>query len=331
MSHPDDCRATFDCFEGPLRAPSLTPAYLRADAKRDSDLTPTVFTCRAEGHAYYHPFHLAPVPGTEFQDVQSAYGYGGPVADGTDDGFLGRVWDAYRAWCRERRVLVEFVRFHPLLENWRFYRGEVFEERPTVWIDLDAPDLLATYQTLRRRQVRKAASQGLRVTWEQDEPFLRSFLPLYEAMLDRKGADPFYRFTPAYYEAMTALPAARCAVCRRGEEVVAAGIFFVGPELMEYHLGGASTAGQECGAMTLLLHEAALLGQRAGCRRFHLGGGTDNRPDNALLFFKGGFSAHRASFRIGRFVHDEDAYQRLRAEWQRRRGEAPRYVLFYRV
>jgi hypothetical protein len=330
MDELEAARRAYARLSPALRLPSLHPDYVRADACRGTDLRPAFFLYDEPGQTYYHPLHLAPVPETDWQDAQSAYGYGGPLASTDEPGFLDRAWRAYLDWCRERRVLVEFVRFHPLAENWRYHRGEVRDNRQTVWVDLTLDDLLGSYQTLRRRQVRKALQSGLRVSWDEGDGFLAQFLPLYESMLRRNSADEFYAFPAAYYEAVLGLDVVQRAVCWRGEEAVAAGLFFAGPEVFEYHLGAASDAGQQLGAMTLLLHEAAVRARGLGCRRYHLGGGTDGSPKNPLLFFKSGFSSRRAAFRTGSHAHDAVGYGQLRADWQRRHGSAPKYVLFYR-
>ena len=86
--------------------------------------------------------------------MQSAYGYGGPVASTTDPAFLQSASAVWKDWCQEKKVLVEFIRFHPLLENWRFFSGDIFDDRMTVWIDLAVPGLMAQYTTRVRTAVR---------------------------------------------------------------------------------------------------------------------------------------------------------------------------------
>src|SRR5581483_11881257 len=118
--------------------------YVIADSKR-SDLLPRFFVYSSGGECFYHGVQMGRVVGTEFFDLQSAYGYGGPLSSSDATSFLEEAWRNYRTWCEANRVLAEFVRFHPLLENWRFYWGEVVSDRETVWIDLTRPDTLAEF------------------------------------------------------------------------------------------------------------------------------------------------------------------------------------------
>jgi Acetyltransferase (GNAT) domain len=323
-------RATFAALPRALQAPSYHPDYVCADALRDKNLNPSFFLFEESGELFYHAFHVARVPGRDCFDIQSPYGYGGPVANSPKKVFLSRAWEAYFDWCHDRRILAEFIRFHPLLQNWDFYWGEVFDDRQTVWLDLTADNLLNSYHQLRRRNIQNAKRNELRVSWVTKDLFLQDFRPLYDAMLQKKAAGSFYYFNSNYYRALLDCEFAHGAVCLKNDKPIAAALFVAYGEIMEYHLGTSSDEGQRLGAMTLLLHEAALLAQSQGRKYYHLGGGTDRTPENSLLFFKSSFSDLRGQFKIGRYVHEAQPYAELKQEWERQHGKAAQQVLFYR-
>ena len=316
-----------------LQAPSLHPYYLLADAERDSGLSPSFFVHVEGGETYYHAFHTQPVPGTDFIDVQSAYGYGGPVASTTDLEFLKTASAAWSAWCQESNVLVEFIRFHPLLENWRYFSGDIFDDRATVWVDLAVPDLMAQYTTRVRTAIRKAVKTGLRVEWWDASEFLKVFPVLYADTMRTIGAENGYFFPPVYFKRLlvnAANDTPWMAICRDDKQVLAGAIFLPSAEMVEYHLSAANSEGKSRGATNLILHEAALRGQQAGKGRLHLGGGSNAAPDNPLLFFKAGFSPQRARFRIGQQIHQPQVYAALKADWDSHHGASGNRILFYR-
>lgn len=326
----DAALAFFHRLPEPLQAPSLHPAYVYADAARDSELTPIFFVYQRGDDFFYHAFHLATVPGTTHRDIQSPYGYGGPVATRDDPVFLAEAWQAYSDWCHKQQVLAEFVRFHPLLENWRFFSGEAMADRETVWVDLKLPDLLASYEVRVRTAIRKAIKHGLHVEWWTAGRFYEIFQPLYYATMAGLKATSFYFFPPDYFSRLGQWDGTRYAVSLHEGKVVAAAIFLQGPDMLEYHLSAADGVGKKLGATNLLLHEAGLYGQQAGCGRLHLGGGTSADPANPLLFFKAGFSDRRASFKIGKKIHDPAAYLEMKSQWQARTGRDSNRVMFYR-
>jgi lipid II:glycine glycyltransferase (peptidoglycan interpeptide bridge formation enzyme) len=270
------------------------------------------------------------IPGTQLWDIQTPYQYGGPLSNSDDPQFLKRAWAAYEQWCRENQVVVEFMRFHPLLQNGRFYGGTVQPNRSTVWIDLALPDLLASYEATTRNKIRKAIKKDLRVEWNSGFEKAAWFTQFYHAAMKEVGADEFYLFPEQYFRRLLAWEHARLAVCLQQDEAVTAAIFLIGPQVMEYHLSATNSTGKSFGSTNLLLHEAAMLGQSLGCRSLYLGGGTDRDPANPLLRFKVGFSPLGAEFQVGKYVHDESAYLLLRNQFSSAFSAPLGRVLFYR-
>ncbi|GIO07336.1 hypothetical protein J31TS6_33640 [Brevibacillus reuszeri] len=320
----------FNRFEREDKCPSLHPSYLLIDAKREPGLEPTFFLYEEEGHIYYHAFHMAKVPNTPFFDIQSPYGYGGPLSSTSDDCFLIRAWNEYRSWCNSKKVIAEFIRFHPILNNFKNYKGEVINERETVWINLQTEDLFSQYQTRARRKIRKAEGNGLRIEWCSFEEFYSWFPNLYVELMNKLNAEPFYYFPKKYYEEWKEFENVHFALCKRGAEVLAAAIFYRTDHMMEYHLSASNQKGKELCATSLLLHEAAKLGKQLGCKQLHLGGGTDSTFDNPLFFFKSGFSKERGLYRIGKYIHAPETYKQLKQQWEKNNITESRRILFYR-
>jgi len=320
----------FDGFDAALQAPSLHPDYIISDASRDLSLKPVFFAHRSGPDFFYHGFHRTAVPGTALFDIQSPYGYGGPIASTAHPEFLAEAWQAYQSWCIQNDVLAEFIRFHPLLENWKYYQGEVGVDRQTVWIDLTVPDLLMTYGSRVRTAVRKGINNNLQVVWEKNESALHAFIGLYYQAMRELNTGRFYLFPETYFTELARWDHTHLALCKYHQEIVAGALFLEQEDFLEYHLSAATDGGNKLCATNLLIHEAAIFGQQRGCRYLHLGGGTDGRPDNSLLFFKSGFSKARSLFKIGKMVHLPGIYQRMRQDWLEKDGQQANRILFYR-
>ena len=78
----------------------------------------------------FHLFLKRPIPtpvdGVRYYDATTAYGYGGPVIRalkiprGSTEGSARQMLlhcfeEKYGAFCKEQRIIAEFVRFHPVL------------------------------------------------------------------------------------------------------------------------------------------------------------------------------------------------------------------------
>ena len=325
-----DAITFFDRLPSRLKAPSLHPAYVSSDATRSDSLHPMFVVEQRGGVLYYHAFQTETIPGINLIDVQSPYGYGGPIATTTDPEFLAVAWAKYDEWCQENKVVVEFMRFHPLLDNWRYFAGDVMYDRDTVYIDLTRSDLFRGYAPRSRTAIRKAIANNVQVEWTSTEVFLDAFHPLYASTMCTLGTDHSYYFPPRYFENIVDSNMVWLGVCRKETKIISGAIFLVGEHLVEYHLSASSMSGKTVAATNLLVHRAAIRAQSAGKAMLHLGGGANSSEDNRLLFFKRGFSRRTASFRIGRKVHQSLIYENLKADWELKHGEPAKKILFYK-
>lgn len=322
-------QALFDALPAEMQWPTLSPAYVAADALRDPQLTPIFLVSREGDGLLMHAVHEARVPGLDACDWQSAYGYGGPVAHHMDTEALTRAWSRLDAVAAARHVVAEFVRFHPGAGNHRFYPGSVRDDRSVVVIDLASPDLFASYTGRARTAIRKTERAGLQVVSEAPACALDRFPEFYRRCMRDIGADNFYLFSDAYFERLLRLPGARVLSVLHGDERLSMGLFLFGPKRAEYHLSGTLHSGRHSGATNLLLHVAAQAAQSSGCLTLYLGGGTGARPDDPLLRFKESFAAPSLTFRTGHRIHDPAAYACLREAEPELAANSKR-ILFYR-
>lgn len=326
----DDAVKIYNSILPGLKCPSHSPYYVVLDAKRDESLKP-VFWVYIEGDSlFYYGFHISKVESKNLWDIQSPYGYGGPLATTNNKDFLAHAWTSFIDWCKKNKILAEFVRFHPLIDNWGLFCGTVIDDRQTVYIDLEYDDLLMSYSTRVRTAIRKAANLGLRVEWWKASDFLPVFINLYESSMRALSADEFYFFTDSYYRELINSKLSHLAACILNDKVVAAAVFLLSSDKIEYHLSASDEVGKRLGATNLIIHNAAIMAKKNNCKFFHLGGGISDDGNDSLFFFKSGFSKLRSCFKIGKYIHDQATYDALKSEFVTRHGAVSNKVLFYR-
>jgi hypothetical protein len=323
-----EAQIAFETLPAALRLSTVSPVYCAADARRDTGLVPRFLLFRAGDALLLHSIHESAVPGGGC-DWQSPYGYGGPVGVGMTPAMMPAAWGQFDATAGAHGVIAEFVRFHPLADNYNFYPGNVREDRPVVTVDLGATDLASTYTVRARNTLRKAIRAGLAAKWEEPGRYREDFAAHYQEAMRRINIDPFYVFGSEYFAALFALAFVRVLVVRLEAQVVAAGAFLFGPGVAEYHLSATTPEGRALGATNLLLHEAACRAQAEGLTSLYLGGGTDSKADNPLLRFKESFAPARQMFRFGFRVLDPAGYEQLRERFPEAARRSNR-VLFYR-
>lgn len=302
-------------------------SYLRAAAAGERGrIMLALYEC-PDGAVVY-PFVRRPLDELAFGDdsagrcdIITPYEYGGPLIHADGEGTVEVVRAGFAAtfadYCRDAGVVSEFVRFHPLLKTQRGWETcfDVRLSARNVVVDLGVSQeaLFAGYNRRTRRNVRLASRRGARVERAARTPgdVLR-FMEIYLATMERRGAQPFYYFTPPYFERLAALPADKISLYfarEPGGEVISAALFLHDGRYAHYHLGGRLAAHSRLCANSLLFHTAALEMRAAGRRLLHLGGaGGDQR---GLETFKAGFSGNGVDYFVGRRIHDADTYRAL--------------------
>ncbi len=290
--------------------------------------------------ALFHPFLLreirsvgeAAVEGG-LQDIESVYGYSGPVANDADAGFLHAAWKDYDVWCQASNVVSEFVRFNPLLDNTSAAHPEMrlVLDRQTVTVLLDSADSIRSQcEPVQRNRIRKAVKNGLSFEMLTLAEGLPIFVPIYLGTMTRLDAAPFYLFSRQYFSSLARdlRDHGVVAVVRHGGVPLASALFLLGEGLIHYHLGGSVTHGRAFAPNNLLFYETALWAGERGFRHLHLGGGRTPDPADTLLRFKARFSPNRSTFFVGTRVNDEVAYAKLVALWRRQQPTPPSHAYF---
>lgn len=325
----DEACQWFDSLPSHKKIATLSPHYVFVDALRDARLRPTFIGMRQGSSFWMHCVHCSDALEGEVIDLQSPYGYGGPISNSDDPAFLHFAWGLYTAFCSKQGWLAEFVRFHPLGSGQSGYGGKLIEDRQAVAIDLSVNDLRSTYSTRCRTAVRKALNNGLSVRIGSQQDMSNIFPEFYREGMRAIGAEEFYLFNDAYFASLSRWEKARLLICYDGDDWLSAGIFLTEGDIMEYHLSTTVLKGRSLGATNLLLDAAAHLGREQGSSYLYLGGGTDSASNNPLFFFKQGFSTSVYPFLIGFAAFDQNKYQTLRSLFISEGKPVSRF-LFYR-
>ncbi len=246
-------------------------------------------------------------------DLTTPYGYGGWLIEG--DG-ADRLFRAYHGWLEGSGIVCEFVRFHPLAGNHEACRSfyEVVRLGEVVWMDLSSPEEIWRNLTSEcRNRVRKATKGGVRVHDGNSPEAYELFRRIYNATMDRKGADGHYYFGSPFYEALASGLSQNSRVfwAERDGEPIAASVMIYANGRMSFHLSGSLEEHNRLAPNNLIMHEAALWGCERGCRTLLLGGGVGSQ-DDTLLRYKRTFSrGGRGHFYIGKRVVSPEAYDWL--------------------
>jgi hypothetical protein len=266
----------------------------------------------AFGETFSHGAALVPIPDSDRFDLETAWGYGGPIA--RDQAGLAMGLKAWKERQQAAGRIAEFVRLHPLLNPVPLFdHFDVLHfNRMTVMVDLAAGrDARWKHYSDSTRNCVRRSSRLLDVRRIGGDE-VNLFQELYEAGLDRNRARGDYYFDSSYFRALLASPWARSWLISDGEGPLAVGCFLhANADICHYHLAGGNDRARRVNANYLMLEIAFEHFAGLGVRFMYLGGGRSTEPNDALLRFKMKFSRLQMPFYVGGIIHNLEAYKRF--------------------
>jgi hypothetical protein len=252
----------------------------------------------------------------EVYDISTPYGYGGPltnVLDTQERLSLFREFElAFHEYCKENKIVTEFVRFHPILNNEQDYQAvDPSFVRNTIYINLDEEDLQKQYSKDNRNRIRRAHKEGLTVA-HADIHDLSHLLELYYSTMDKKQAQNYYYFSEQFFANTVQFLGTNVELVevKCDDLVIASAMFMHKGEFVHYHLMGSDKRFLPAAPINLLIHYAALRAKERGYRYLHLGGGYTGN-DNLFRFKRSFNEQQMADFYIGKKVHCTSLYEAI--------------------
>lgn len=260
-----------------------------------------------------------------FFDFETAYGYGGPIANTEDQEWINRALAEMCSYFERERYICGLIRFHPLIGNGMYCQNviNVSLERHTVVVDLrrEEEEIWKTQiSSKNRNMIRKAEKLGLEYSAEYDFTSIKEFIRLYNGTMDRLGAESFYYFNEWYYMKYIREMSGRgfLGTVRLAGKIIGAALFMYAGRYGHYHLAGSDREYSGYGINNFLLWNTIKELRTQHVEQFHLGGGTGASPEDSLFKFKKSFSRNEKDFYIGKCIFNTRIYDDVCREWERK-------------
>ena len=255
----------------------------------------------------------------EYYDLSTPYGYGGWHFEGTQSDYSGEKFEEeYQEWCRNNKIVSEFVRFHPVLNNVDEMNNGIYERinlGKTVAIELDSEEAIwERYSSKNRGHIRVATREGVVVKIDSSKEAFDIFKSIYETTMDHDDANSYYYFDDRFFDSIRNDLYDCCSLFTAylDETPIASSIMLYAGGLMNYHLSGQLFEYRRYSGTSMILNEAAKWGCEQGFEWLHLGGGLGAK-EGPLYDFKKSFykKGKDKEFYIGRMVFDQEKYNQL--------------------
>lgn len=259
------------------------------------------------------------ISANEYFDLATPYGYGGWIFEGDEnEGDSDAFAAEYLDWCKENKIVSEFIRFHPVIENCGGISSKFYETvllGKTVAIELDDQEAIWTrFSSKNRSHIRVAAKEGVVVKMDTSKEAFDQFQKIYETTMNRDEADSYYYFDNRFFDSIRNDLEGHYTIFTAylGDIAIASAIMIYAGKYMNYHLSGQLVEYRRYAGTNMILHEASNWGCSNGFEWLHLGGGLGAK-DGPLYDFKKSFykKGEDKVFYIGKKIINKKAYEKL--------------------
>src|SRR5699024_10815536 len=159
-----------------------------------------VFEYEGEHGKIKHMFIKRQIPDTDgetYYDIVTPYGYGGPVIveSNNKEKLVEDFEQDFNEYCMKNKIISEFIRFHPILNNEEDFRElyEVQRIRRTAGTNLgDFKDpFMDEFSKSCRKNIRKSLKSGVTYKVTEKPSEIKDFLKIYYSTMDRKSAQDY--------------------------------------------------------------------------------------------------------------------------------------------
>jgi hypothetical protein len=264
----------------------------------------------------------------EYFDIQSVYGYTGPISSTADISFLTSAAQSFEEFCIGAGIVAGFTRFHPLLNNFQYSGHNPSFDRNTIAIDLKRGGKeiwTSQFTGNARNMVRKAGRLGYSAEIESSpsELQIQKFIELYSANMSKVTANDYFFFDKKFFFNSFKLLKGKILlfnILDSTQSCVASSMFLLSQRYLHYHLSGRSITADNS-VNSLVIQTAVNFGIENNLDQIHLGGGRTTGVEDSLLKFKKSFSSNELSFWIEKKIYNQAIYEMVVQQWEER---APR-------
>ena len=214
----------------------------------------------------------------KYFDIQTPYGYGGALVENYKEEDIEEFFKELNIFANENNIISQFLRFHPLNQNHRYFEGftnlKTFKQ--TVFLDLKDEETI--YKNLNdkcRNMVKKALKNEVSIKIDNSISSQENFKKLYKQTMDKNNADNFYYFDENFFNNVFKTLSESCDIFNAIYQglTIASAIILKSKNFIHYHLSAQDRNYSKFGANNLLLFEVAKYYSNFHKLKFHLGGG----------------------------------------------------------
>ncbi|WP_195972266.1 peptidoglycan bridge formation glycyltransferase FemA/FemB family protein [Clostridium thermobutyricum] len=262
------------------------------------------------------------IPNTDYFDLTTPYGYGGPriisCKKGEEYNLVELYEKDFKEYCKKNNIIAEFVRFHPVIKNHKFFEKiyDIHLDRYTLGTNLCdySNPIECEFSKSCKKNIKKAIKAGVSFEIEEKVNNIDEFIKIYYSTMKRNSASDFYYFDKEYFYQSLDYFRENIILVKAifNNNVIAAGFYFIWDKIIHIHLSGTLSEYLYLSPAYILRYAVTLWGIENGYKLIHHGGGRSPSEEDGLYKFKKNFSKNtKFEFYLGKKIWNKDIYKKL--------------------
>ncbi len=297
------------------------PEYYQINAEY-ANWQAELFLFRNKAYKIIYPYVKKPIGKLEFINGStelanlfdiSTLEYGGPIIEGhADESSIKEFHNSFTNYCKENKIVSEFIRLHPFQANHRHY-PEPKSVKNVFYMDLTKPhrEILLDFKKSNKNAITKARRVNVNVHQTKKADEIAEFYKIYFNLMKTKNAEQFYFYSLDFVKNLIKRlgEKAKLYVAEHNNKIIAGSFFLYDNHAVHYYLAAnAKEFSQHCPG-NLILYAAIIDSKNEGYKTFNLGGGY--QQNDGLERFKATFTKTKKIFYRHTKIHNTQAYEML--------------------
>lgn len=264
------------------------------------------------------------IDGNIYYDIITPYGYGGPNVEVFSNSIeekenLIKLFEtSFTNYCKENKIISEFVRFHPMFGNHvgfeKYYNVEYLRPVVATKISKNKNTFDLEFSKSTKKLIRKLLKNDIEIRITEKPSDVSSFIEVYYSTMDRNSANDFYYFEKEYFDNFLEKFREKIILIEIVylNDVIGSAFYFTSNSIVYAHLSGTRSEYLHLSPAYLIKYATVKWAEENGKEFVFYGGGTSSSLDDSLLNFKKNFSKQNLlKYYIGKKIYNHEVYELL--------------------
>lgn len=257
----------------------------------------------------------------EFYDIESPYGFYGPISNTKDQKFIQEANHIFDKWCIENNIIAEFTRFNPFLNNQNLrVTTNVSIERQNLYYSFNYSNNYSDFNIFNSKlmnQINNYKKYNLKILVSNCDDDYYKFIKIYLNRMKILKASKFYEFDNKFFKNLLNLikKTGYLLLCKSKEEIIGGTIILFDESNVYYFLSATNRNIKISGISNSLIYHAIQKSIQMKKKIFYLGGGNSKSKDDSLFKFKKKMSNNQIDFFIGKKIFMNEIYDDICQKW----------------